>query len=69
MAEDDTKPMWHRETITPATEAALVELRGAGLLDQACVAGGTGLALRLGHRRSLDLDFLVPEMFDEEMLL
>lgn len=28
-----------------------------------------GLALQFGHRRSLDLDFFVPELFDEDSLL
>ena len=33
------------------------------------LAGGTGLALHLGHRRSVDLDFFAESPFDEERLL
>jgi predicted nucleotidyltransferase component of viral defense system len=32
------------------------------------LAGGSGLALQLGHRRSLDLDFLTPENFQPIVL-
>ena len=60
---------WRRETITAATEATLIGLRDAGLLDGAYLAGGTGLALQFGHRLSLDLDFFVPELFDEDLFL
>lgn len=33
------------------------------------LAGGTGLALQLGHRRSEDLDFFSTELFSTEVLL
>jgi len=33
------------------------------------LAGGTGLALQLGHRRSLDLDFFRRESFNDAQLL
>ncbi len=33
------------------------------------LAGGTGLALYLGHRRSIDLDFFSTESVDEDALL
>ncbi len=33
------------------------------------LAGGTGLALQLGHRTSLDFDFYCPKSFNEEKLL
>ena len=59
---------WHRETITPAAQdllSALVDVLPKG----AYLAGGTGLALRYGHRRSVDLDFFVPDEFAEELLL
>jgi len=32
------------------------------------LAGGTGLALQMGHRKSLDLDFFTPHDFDTEEL-
>jgi len=32
-------------------------LAGSSLMKTFYLAGGTGLALQIGHRRSLDLDF------------
>jgi Nucleotidyl transferase AbiEii toxin, Type IV TA system len=60
---------WHREVITASTEATLRNLSHAKLLDGFYLAGGTGLALHLGHRRSQDLDFFTADLFDEEKLL
>jgi hypothetical protein len=60
---------WHSESITAATEETLIVLRDSTLLGGAYLAGGTGLALQIGHRRSLDLDFFVRELFDEAVLL
>jgi hypothetical protein len=59
---------WHRETITPAAEDLLRSL--CGLLPKGTyLAGGTGLALRYGHRRSVDFEFFVPDEFAEDRLL
>lgn len=33
------------------------------------LAGGTGLAIQLGHRKSLDLDFFSPKIFNTDVLL
>src|SRR5271166_6048121 len=60
---------WHREVITAPSEAALLLLRDASLLDRFYLAGGTGLALQFGHRLSQDLDFFAADLFDEESLL
>lgn len=60
---------WHREVIPASTEATLLALREAKLLDGFYLAGGTGLALQTGHRISLDLDFFAPEHFDEDAFL
>jgi hypothetical protein len=60
---------WHREVIPASTEATLCALRDANLLNNAYLAGGTGLALHFGHRLSLDLDFFARELFDENALL
>jgi hypothetical protein len=60
---------WHREVITGPTDATLRALRDRSLLDQFYLAGGTGLALQLGHRLSHDLDFFANQLFDEEILL
>jgi hypothetical protein len=70
MAEDTLDNIiWHPETITAGTEQTLRALRDRGLIEGAYLAGGTGLALRFGHRLSVDLDFFTPDLFDEEALL
>lgn len=38
-------------------------------LNEFYLSGGTGLALQIGHRKSLDLDFLTTEIFNTEILL
>jgi hypothetical protein len=68
MKNHETKE-WHREVITASTEAALRALRDAMLVDRFYLAGGTGLALQIGHRLSQDLDFFADTLFDEEILL
>ena len=40
----------------------------AGLVDGFYLAGGTGLALQLGHRESLDFDFFTQSRFDNQEL-
>jgi hypothetical protein len=60
---------WHPEVITASTEATLRNLFHAKLLDGFYLAGGTGLALHLGHRLSQDLDCFASDLFDEEALL
>lgn len=60
---------WRREVITVAVERVLRELRQASILTHFYLGGGTGLALRLGHRRSVDLDFFSDHLFDQEMLV
>jgi len=67
MQSNDTP--WHREVLDEAAEQTLEELLRARALEFFYLAGGTGLALYLGHRRSADLDFFKTEAFDEEALL
>ena len=38
-------------------------------LDTFYLAGGTGLALQLGHRKSEDLDFFTDSFFNPDALL
>ncbi len=61
--------VWHRETVTASTEDVLRALHDSALTEGAYLAGGTGLALRFGHRRSVDLDFFIRETFNEDLLL
>lgn len=60
---------WHREVIPAPTESTLIGLRDSRLLDGFYLAGGTALALQLGHRLSLDLDFFSSEHFGEDAFL
>lgn len=54
---------WHTGALPHATKRALDFLSGQMWLKQSpwYLAGGTALALHVGHRRSLDLDFFNPE--------
>jgi hypothetical protein len=47
----------HLEAVTPQMESMLVWLGGNNFLRRFYLGGGTALALQLGHRRSVDLDF------------
>ncbi|MGH7492694.1 MAG: nucleotidyl transferase AbiEii/AbiGii toxin family protein [bacterium] len=49
--------------------SALALLRECPEIDKFYLAGGTALALHLGHRYSRDFDFFTGEQFDEGMLL
>lgn len=70
MAEDiGDNIIWHPETITTGTAETLRTLRDGGFIGDAYLAGGTALALRFGHRLSVDLDFFTPELFHEDALL
>lgn len=51
------------------TKAILALLEKNEIIQKAYLAGGTALALQLGHRISYDLDFFTAEEFEEEMLL
>jgi hypothetical protein len=55
--------------VLPTEAWAVVRLlAGAGILEDWILAGGTALALQLGHRVSLDLDFFRHGEFDEAAL-
>ena len=60
---------WRTETITAGMLEVLRALQERTVLEGAYLAGRTGLALRLGHRLSVDLDFFIGEALDEDMLL
>ena len=60
--------VWHREVIDPQVERTFDDLRTLGVLERCYLAGGTGLALHLGHRRSHDLDFFSRDAIDTEAL-
>jgi hypothetical protein len=66
---DEKESVWHQETINGTIEQLLCDLQQVPLLAPYYLAGGTGLALQLGHRRSVDLDFFVVEHFNEDYLI
>ena len=58
--------MLYKETIEPKTLELLIDLQNEPLLSTFNLVGGTALALHLGHRKSIDLDFFTSESFDLE---
>lgn len=54
------------KTLSKGAKQALAVLGHSGVLNDAYLAGGTALALRLGHRISVDLDFFTRKTFDEQ---
>ncbi|MBU1089410.1 nucleotidyl transferase AbiEii/AbiGii toxin family protein [Patescibacteria group bacterium] len=58
----------HQEILPLSTAHALKKISGLGFAKQFYLAGGTGLALQLGHRFSEDLDFFSATDFDSKDL-
>lgn len=56
------------ETLSDSARRSLAVLGKSGLLKNAYLAGGSALALHLGHRYSLDFDFFTRESFDAKKL-
>lgn len=59
---------WHPEVLPDSAHVVLLGLGAGGILSGFYLAGGTGLALQFGHRRSIDLDFFSTNPFDVELL-
>lgn len=57
------------KTLSGKTKEALALLGKSHLLDKAYLAGGSGLALQLGHRISIDLDFFTPKEFEPKEIV
>lgn len=57
------------DTLSPNTLRGLELIGKEKWLNFAYLAGGTALAIRLGHRQSVDLDFFTPVKFDEQIIL
>ncbi|HQB87215.1 MAG: nucleotidyl transferase AbiEii/AbiGii toxin family protein [Bacteroidales bacterium] len=57
--------MLHFETIDPKTLDLLVRLQRIPALSGLRLVGGTALALQIGHRKSVDLDFFGTMTADE----
>ena len=56
--------MLHKETVETSTLELLKSLQSEPILAPFNLVGGTSLALRLGHRKSVDLDLFSKEDFD-----
>jgi len=56
------------EILSQTAKQSLDKLKGISVFQSAYLAGGTALALHLGHRYSYDLDFFTPKRFDEKIL-
>ena len=56
-------------TLSDNTAAALATLGTSNICNGAYLAGGTALALHLGHRISIDLDFFNPLHFDSHEIM
>jgi predicted nucleotidyltransferase component of viral defense system len=57
------------KALSRQTFRAIEALGKAKILPQAYLAGGTALALHLGHRESEDLDFFTDKAFNEAILI
>lgn len=58
----------HIETLAPETSRVLDTIKKERFIGDFYLAGGTALALHLGHRESIDLDFFSPDDFSLETL-
>lgn len=59
---------WHPDVLPGAWPRAANDLAARSALDGFYLAGGTGLALHFGHRRSVDLDLFRDTAFDSSVL-
>lgn len=60
--------MLHTETVSATTLELLKSLMNNPTMSSFALVGGTALALQMGHRISIDLDFFCNESFSEENL-
>lgn len=60
----ENQPVWHREVLPEGWARAVHDLADRSALDGFYLSGGTGLALHLGHRRSVDFDLFRQTDFD-----
>lgn len=60
--------MLHTEAIEPGTLSLLEKLMELSPLHSFSLVGGTALALRYGHRSSVDLDLFCHEEFDNSFI-
>jgi len=56
------------ETISEKTKSVLAKITQADFIQEFYLAGGTALAIQLGHRESIDLDFFSNKKFSVQNL-
>ena len=61
--------MLHTETVAPGTFSLLKRLMALKFLQSFSLVGGTALALRYGHRSSIDLDLFFHEKFNQQKIV
>ncbi len=61
--------MLHKETVDKSTQELLIDLQQKPYLNGFYLAGGTALALYLGHRKSIDLELFTNIDFEAGQLL
>ena len=61
--------MLYTQTVEPGTFSLLKEIMALSSLDHFSLVGGTALALRYGHRNSVDLDLFYHEKFDPYQII
>jgi hypothetical protein len=60
--------MLHKETVSPLLLELLQRLFSFRELDEFVLVGGTALSLRIGHRKSIDIDLFTNGVFPSETL-
>jgi hypothetical protein len=58
----------HPETINEKTKSVLEKIAELDFINDFYLAGGTALAIQLGHRASIDLDFFSSKKFSSHGL-
>lgn len=61
--------MWYSKILKPEMKQAFVKLKDSGLIKSFYLGGGTALALQIGHRESIDLDFFCEQHFNEDEII
>jgi hypothetical protein len=61
----ETGPLVFEAVLLPETRSLLKKLQPQALPEKTYLAGGTAIALQLGHRRSADLDLFTSTQFVE----
>jgi predicted nucleotidyltransferase component of viral defense system len=60
--------MLYKDSVTSGTLDLLKSLSEEDLLSEFFLVGGTSLALQIGHRKSIDLDFFSSSGFDSDQI-